>query len=226
MDNKLDHKACAESYEKKLADSYESFDRIKNVLHDTQKQLSEANAEIEAIAADTQSLANDLHRTEVKLSEANACNAMLVDALNSFAFEMRGEHGGDHYESECPYCVCLLNAEKAITANSESVAAWEAEKLEPLRREVSMLRDAVDETICGLENGAVITKKLYKASNSTQATAEAVAAWEAEKIIEERLYLARCFRVHDTGILASAEQIARMLEGMANKLRAANKGKE
>jgi len=101
------YKTCAESYEKKLAE------KELTVVELIQHELD---------------ITEEYKLVKQQLSEANARNARLVEVLKAFLFEMRGEHGGYHYEPECPYCVCLLNAEKAITANSESVAAWEAEK--------------------------------------------------------------------------------------------------
>lgn len=64
------------------------------------------------------------------------------------------------------------------------------------------------------------TAACFDVANEAFATSsEAVAAWEAEKLREDRMYLARCFRENDRGILASAEQIAQMLECMANDVK-------
>ena len=102
-------KACAESYEKKLAE-----------------KDAEAEARWQSICGRIQ---DERNSALIQLSVASARNAMLVSIFEKFAYLMKDEHGGDHYEEECPYCELFKDAEKAITANSESVAAWEAEKL-------------------------------------------------------------------------------------------------
>ena len=98
------YKACAESYEKKLALAYQSLQAAHGTLV-------------------THHLAMD-----AKLSEANARNAMLVEAMKEAKRSFLGlqpDFGG-------PIAAQMGNAikriDKAITANSESVAAWDTEK--------------------------------------------------------------------------------------------------
>lgn len=133
------YKACAESYEKKLAEKDVAMHHLVTAYQVAEQKLSEANA----IISSFEKRENIWLETERKLDEANARNAMLVKALKNTA----SREDGDKLPCWCsdmktglfkvPHDSYCLDARDAITANSEAVAAWEAEKLEPLRMEVA-----------------------------------------------------------------------------------------
>lgn len=166
------YKACAESY---------------------QQQLADKDAELEGISGDAQSLANDLHRAEQQLaekdvamhhlvtayqvaeqqlSEANARNAMLVESGNRILQSPYSKSGIEFIQA-------MQQLKEAISANSEAVAAWEAEKLGPLRREVAMLRDTL--LSIAMDVNACTKTDWTEVLEHTQAAAE---AYEREVMIK------------------------------------------
>lgn len=126
--------ACAESYEKKLAEKDAEIAKWKrgfDVYEPAYKNIYD------------------------ELSEANARNARLVEVLLKVEWSVHKYDPAHGHSYSCPICAGAKNRAnlrhisqevghsagctlaEAISANSESVAAWEAEKLEPLRREVA-----------------------------------------------------------------------------------------
>lgn len=114
------------AHDAEIARLKENFDGLKNILHDTQKELSAANA---------------------------AC-AMKDEALNVAFMELDPTEHGQNCGCDpdvgyvCPCCIWVSSDEyrlikKAISANSQQVSEWEAKKLETLRAQVAMLRAAI-----------------------------------------------------------------------------------
>jgi len=97
------YKACAESYEKKLADKEAEIVKQIGLKKDYEQRNVTLEAQMAALAK--------------KLSEANARNAMLESKVCIAA----------EWLSRKYYANALIVLEQAITANSESVAVWEAE---------------------------------------------------------------------------------------------------
>jgi len=122
------YKACAESYEKKLNAEY-----MRGHIDGLQ------GAEI----------VDGTGLLKQQLSEANARNAMLVGVLKYVLDDLTLRARLSEDDSLNIGQGCLDKMHEAITANSESVAAWEAEKLEPLHTKLSMYEAACE----GLPNG-------------------------------------------------------------------------
>src|SRR5512143_2198435 len=107
-------------------------------------------------------------KLEKKLSESNALIAMVKENIAEF-------HADKVREEDA-----IKNIECALSASPASLSAWEAEKLEPLQRQVAMLRDALQDAVEEYKKlphslGYTIThgQRWERMISNTQATAEA-----------------------------------------------------
>ena len=123
MPSWISWQSCAESYEKKLAE--------KDAEYQAQRRAALDNKDWFDV------LKVDYDEKCKQLSESNARNAMLLEKAISLIEGVRNarvaflsENSDGETDCVTPYDEYLYDL-KAITANSESVAAWEAGKLEP-----------------------------------------------------------------------------------------------
>lgn len=114
------------------------------------------------------------------LSTANAAIAMKDEALVRF-----GKHERNCLViTECGPCDC--GYEEALSTSPESLAAWEAEKLLPLQRQVAVLVDLLIE-IYQYDQDGVFSGRILDELADTQATAEAYDREHGAKVLEEFL---------------------------------------
>lgn len=164
-------KACAESYEKKLAE------KELTVVELIQHELD---------------ITEEYKLVKQQLSEANARNAMLVEALIKSWTEVTDDFDATDMRND---------AMQLIAANSEAVAAWEADNLDNVALATELWATAQAPTsIIGIEG--VVESML-----------PAIKAYEREVIAE---YIAKLRKLPKIGLS----------ERQFGELRAANKGKE
>lgn len=166
--------------------------------------IAHANSQHSAILEDHDRLA--------KLAQKQAAIiAMQAEALKAV---MRL----DSYFNEHAGLVGIVKT--AIHASAESVAAWEAKKLEPLQRQVAMQRDML--LFCtNFKLNQITQDEITRILRNTQATAEAYDNQHAAKVLEDAAdYLDN--NVCKTGHVTS-DSTLQELRRMAAELRATNK---
>lgn len=141
-----------------------------------------------------------------QLSEANVVIAIKDEALKQ---NMECLHDIATDQNGWAWEEVISQSQVALSTTPESLAAWEAEKLLPLRREVAMLRETVDAVFVEVRLGILTlatAAKLKLVLSDTQATAEAYDREHAAKVQNDAAH-----KLRGTGYDATLKHMAEEL---------------